>query len=390
MRKIHDSRPDPTAGETHDSRPDPVVDPLMTDAASADASAAPAHGGRREEATRRYGIPKEELLDFSASINLLGPSPAVLAAIRAAAVDLHYYPEESSAEFARLVAGYLGAFPDEIVPANGSIEAIYWLAAVVRPRRVLIVEPTFSEYRHACEAAGAVCDGYALEEDEGFALDAARMDPEGYDLVFLCNPNNPTGYLVPLDEVAALWRRCRSVGAGLVVDEAFMDFAGPEQSILTYGVFEGLYVLRSFTKSHALAGLRLGCLVAEAGFARHMRSVMPPWNVNSFALAAGGASLNDWDYMPRSRHENFAARGQLFADLEEIPGIEPLPSEANYLLCRLSAASSEELADSLGRQGILVRDCRSFPGLGDRYIRVAVRSERDNYQLVSAVRKALR
>ena len=367
-----------------------VVDPATAEQAAADKSAAPAHGGRREDAARRFGIPKEELLDFSASINLLGPSPAALAAIRAAAVDLHYYPEESSAEFARLVAGYLGVFPDEIVPANGSIEAIYWLATVVRPKRVLIVEPTFSEYRSACEAAGAVCDGYSLKEDEGFAFDAACLDPQGYDLVFLCNPNNPTGYLVPLDEVADLWRRCRAAGAGLVVDEAFMDFAGPEQSILTYGAGDGLYVLRSFTKSHALAGLRLGCLVADAGFAARMRSVMPPWNVNSFALAAGGASLKDWDYMPRSRDENFAARSRLFADLEGIHGIEPLPSEANYLLCRLSGAGSAELADTLGRQGILVRDCRSFPGLGNRYIRVAVRSERENYQLVSAIRKALR
>jgi threonine-phosphate decarboxylase len=373
----------------HESRPDPAVDPALVDPATADAGAAPAHGGRREDAARRFGIPKEELLDFSASINLLGPSPAALAAIRAAAVDIHYYPEESSAEFAKLVAGYLGVFPDEVVPANGSIEAIYWLAALVRPQRVLIVEPTFSEYRRACEAAGAVCDRYSLPEADGFAIDTACLDPAGYDLVFLCNPNNPTGYLVPLDEVVALWQRCRAAGAGLVVDEAFMDFAAPEQSILTYGASEGLYVLRSFTKSHALAGLRLGCLVAEAGFASRLRSVMPPWNVNSFALAAGAASLSDWDYMPNSRRENIAARSRLFADLEEIPGIEPLPSEANYLLCRLSGAGSGELADSLGRQGILVRDCRSFTGLDDRYIRVAVRGERDNYQLVSAIRKAL-
>lgn len=349
----------------------------------------PAHGGRREAAARRYGIPKEELLDFSASINLLGPSPAALTAIRAAAVDIHYYPEESSIEFARLVAEYLGVFPDEIIPANGSIEAIYWLAMVTRPRRVLIVEPTFSEYRHACESAGATCDGFSLLEEDGFAFDTDRLDPDGYDLVFLCNPNNPTGYLVPVGEVASLWRRCRSAGAALVVDEAFVDFTGPEQSILSYGASEGLYVLRSFTKSHALAGLRLGCLVSEAGFAARMRSAMPPWNVNSFALAAGGASIKDWDYILRSRHENEAARVRLFADLQGIPGIEPLPSEANFLLCRLSGAGSAELADRMGRHGILVRDCRSFQGLGDRYIRVAVRSERENYQLVSAVGKAL-
>ena len=356
---------------------------------AAGTGSAPAHGGRREDAARRFGIPKEELLDFSASINLLGPSPAALVAIKAAALDIHYYPEERARAFARQVASSLGVLPDEIVPGNGSIEVIYWLAAVLKPRRVLIVEPTFSEYRRACEAAGADCVSFMLEEEEGFAFDVERLDPQGCDLVFVCNPNNPTGYLVPVDEIAALWQRCRAAGAGLVVDEAFIDFSGPEQSVLSCGVSEGLFVVRSFTKSHALAGLRLGCLVAEAGFARRLGSKMPPWNLNSFALAAAEASLSDWGYLPRSRHENAVARARLFADLEAISGIEPLPSETNFLLCRLQGAGSAAVAEILGRQGILVRDCRSFEGLGDRYIRVAVRSGRENFQLVSAIRKAL-
>ncbi len=349
----------------------------------------PAHGGRREEAGRRYGIPKEELLDFSASINLLGPSPAALAAIRAAAVEVHYYPEERAENFSRLVADYLGTTPEEIVPGNGSIEVIYWLAAAIKPRRVLIVEPTFSEYRRACEVAGAHCDTYQLTEAGSFAFDTAGIDPRGYDLVFACNPNNPTGYLTPLDEMISLWWRCRTAGAGLVVDEAFMDFCGAEYSLLSLGAREGLFVLRSFTKSHALAGLRLGCLAAEPEFASRLREKMPPWNVNSFALAAGEASLKDWRYLEDSRWQNAAERARLFADLEATPGIEPQPSEANFLLCRLSRMGAAKLADRLGAQGILVRDCRSFSGLGDGYIRVAVRSERDNYQLVSALRKTL-
>jgi len=354
------------------------------------AGAFPTHGGRREEASRRFGIPREEFLDFSASINLLGPSAAALTAVKAAVVDIHYYPEEDAGAFMRLVAGYLGVFPDEVVPGNGSIETIYWLAVALRPARVLIVEPTFSEYRRAFTAAGAACDSYFLREDEGFALDPSLIQPEGYDLVVVCNPNNPTGYLSPVDEIAALWQKCRAAGAGLLLDEAFIDFTGPDQSVLAHGATEGLYVVRSFTKSHALAGLRLGCLVTETAFASRLRELMPPWNLNSFALAAAEASLTDWEYMPMSRLRNLEARGRLFNDLEAIPGMEPLPSEANFLLCRLVSGSAAALAESLGQKGILVRDCRSFPGLGDHYIRVAVRSERDNYQLVAAIKKALR
>lgn len=356
----------------------------------ADLESAPAHGGRRVEAQRRYGIPKEELLDFSASINLLGPSPEAVVAVRAAAGEIAYYPEEDSAGLVTTVADHLGVFPDEVVMGNGSIEIIYWLAVVLEPKRVLVIEPTFSEYRKACEAAGADCDSFQLLEQDAFALDVAEIQPAGYDLVFLCNPNNPSGYLVPLDEVAALWRQCRVAGAGLVVDEAFIDFAGHEESILSFGATPGLYVVRSFTKSHALAGLRLGCLAASAEFSALMRKRIPPWNVNVFARTAGKASLTDWEYMARTRRETAKARERLFDDLAGVPGVEPLPSEANFLLCRLAGIGSDELTARLARKGILVRDCRSFPGLENRYIRVAVRSGRENYQLVDAIRKAVR
>lgn len=350
---------------------------------------APAHGGRRQEAARRYGIPKEEILDFSASVNFLGPPSSAASAIRAAATETAHYPEEVPAELTVAVATHLGVFPDEVILGNGSIEVIYWLTTVLEPQRVLIIEPTFSEYRKACEAAGGDCDALELREREGFALDTERIRPEGYDLVFICNPNNPTGYLVPLEEMIALWKRCRDAGTGLVVDEAFIDFSSGEESVLSWGVSEGLYVIRSFTKIFALAGLRLGCLAAPEDFIAILKTRMPPWNINVFARAAGEAALSDYYYMARTWREIVSLRKRMLRELAAVPGIEPLPSEANFLLCRLSGLGSGEVADRLGRMGILVRDCRSFPGLGDRYIRVAVRAERENYQLVTALRKLM-
>lgn len=352
--------------------------------------AVPAHGGRREDAARRYGIPREELLDFSASINMLGPPAEVATALRVATQEVTYYPEEDAGALVRDMATYLGVLPEEVVPANGSIEAIYWLAASFRPRRVLIVEPTFSEYRRACEAAGARCDSFFLKEEDDFELDTTRLKPDGYDMVFVCNPNNPTGYCLSVDEVSWLWERCHAAGAALVVDEAFIDFAGHGASILSRGTRPGLSVLRSFTKSHALAGLRLGCLVTGAEAAGQLRASMPPWNINAFAIAAGQAGLGDPFYIFDTRNRIGAARDRLFEDLAGLPGLEPLPSAANFLLCRLQGIGSGELADRLGRGGILVRDCRSFAGLGDNYIRVAVRGDRENFQLVSELRKALK
>ncbi len=350
---------------------------------------APAHGGRRREAAQRFGIPKEELLDFSASINLLGPPPASVDAVRKAVAEIGHYPEESSRELSGQVAEYLGVQPGEVVLGNGSSEIIYWLAAVLAPCRVLVIDPTFCEYRRACRAAGAEVRSQLLHEESGFALDASRIRPDGFDLVFVCNPNNPTGGRAAFEEIEYLWHSCRRAGAALAVDEAFIEFGGCRESILTGGLGSGLYVIRSFTKSFALAGLRAGCLAAEAEFAQAMRRRLPPWNINAMARAALAAALADRSYRQSTPEATARAREQLFAELDDIAGIEPLPSAANFILVRLEKGGSAAIVEGLGRHGILVRDCRSFPGLGDRYIRVAVRSGRENYQLVAALRKIL-
>ncbi len=350
---------------------------------------APVHGGRRREAARRFGIPKEELLDFSASINLLGPPPASVDAVRKAVAEIAHYPEAASPGLAANVADYLGVLPGEVVLGNGSTEIIYWLAAVLAPRRVLVIDPTFSEYRRACLAAGAEVSSLLLPEAAGFALDVGRVQSHGFDLVFVCNPNNPSGYLAPFDEIEYLWGKCRQAGAGLVVDEAFIDFSGGE-SILTAGPVAGLYVIRSFTKSFALAGLRVGCLAATAEFAAAIRRRLPPWNINTMARAALEAALADHSYQEKTQAATARARERLFAELGQIAGIEPLPSAANFILLRLGNGGAAAVVDKLGRSGILVRDCRSFPGLGDSYIRIAVRAERENYQLVSALKRLFR
>ncbi len=363
------------------------------------ASADRAHGGRREEAARRLGIPKEELLDFSASINPLGPPPAALEAITKSLAEVAYYPEESGAGLAENVADFLGVAPAEVALGNGSIEIIYWLAALLGPRRVLIVEPTFSEYRTACQAAGAECESLMLAPADDFVLDVESVDPRGRDLVFVCNPNNPSGNLTDSEQILYLWQKCRAAGAALVVDEAFIDFAGAGSSVLSAGVREGLYVIRSFTKSFALAGLRIGCLAAEESLAAALRARMPAWNINCLARAAARAALADGDYLVRTRKLTPLLRERLFTDLNGVEGVRPFPSAANFILFHagpfgagrggIERGSSGDLAGRLELQGILVRDCRSFRGLGDGYIRVAVRDERDNSQLLSALRWAV-
>ena len=222
----------------------------------------------------------------------------------------------------------------------------------------------------------------ARRPDEGFRFDDAALDDlRGISVVFLCNPNNPTGDSLGYREVLDVAARVRGAGAVLVVDEAFADFV-PEVSVAAM-VDEGLWVARSFTKFFAIPGLRLGCLVCDD--AEIVQRLQPSWPVNAVAAAAGIAAVKDGSFAGASVAEVARLRGDLFGALEGLDGLQPFPGRANFLLVR----GPEGLAGRLARRGVLVRGCGPFLGLGPEYFRVAVRGATENGRLISALREEL-
>jgi threonine-phosphate decarboxylase len=249
--------------------------------------------------------------------------------------------------------------------------------------KALILEPTFSEYAAAARAAGLEpVRRVARRPADGFRLDPAALeDLEGVALVFLCNPNNPTGDTLTRAEVLEVADHVREWNAALVVDEAFADFA-PETGVAAEAG-EGLYVARSFTKFFAIPGLRLGCLVCDR--AGRVRELQPSWSVNAIAAAAGIAAVGDQNFVDASAAEVARLREELFGALEALPGLIPFPGAANFLLVRGPVGLPERLA----RRGVLVRGCEPFVGLGPEYFRVAVRGTAENERLVAALREEL-
>jgi threonine-phosphate decarboxylase len=330
-------------------------------------------------------VPEADFLDFSQNINPLGAPPAALAAARRALdEDTGTYPDLSYRALREALGAYVGVHPRRVVPTNGGAEALFLAArAAGGSGQALILEPTFSEYAPAAEAAGLEPARRVVRHPEDdFTLDPrALADLERVAVVFLCNPNNPTGGVLGREEVLEIAARVREAGAVLVVDEAFVDFV-PKASVAD-AVDDHLLVARSFTKFFAIPGLRLGCLICSDP--DPVQALQPSWPVNAVAAAAGTAAARDTDFAERSVRKVARLRAALTADLAALPGLTVFPGSANFLL----VGGPEGLTERLAHRRVLVRGCAPFPGLGPSYFRVAVRGERENGALVEAVRGAL-
>lgn len=343
-------------------------------------------------AERVYGIEKERILDFSANINPLGPSPRAIKALQNSLVNIKHYPEPQ-AESLRQEIARLTNLPEEmIILGNGAAELIYALGRVMKPRRVLVPVPTFSEYAGGFAEFPLV--EVALTRENNFAIEpdwlVELLQPG--DLMVLCNPNNPTGQLIERNRLNPLVKRAREVGAWLMMDEAFMDFVLPEQSLLPeLAANPSLLILRSLTKFYALPGLRLGYLAAAPEMIEKLSKALPPWRVNMLAQVAGVVSLQDRAYREKTFELINSQRSFLTAGLTAIPGLKPFPPAANFILvdCSGSGYTAGQIQDFLGPKGILIRLCDNFAGLDRGYFRVAVRCQEENAVLLHFLREII-
>lgn len=363
------------------------------------------HGGRVRKRAAMLGMEPEELLDFSANVNFLGPTLPVLAAARRAIDEMAWYPQDPPTPLRRAAAAYLRVPEDGMLMGNGASELISLVVASLRPERVLTVEPTFAEYARTARAWGAEVDRIETPEDDNFALTPQSVRNPGVaerirraDLVCLCDPNNPTGGLIDREVRTEIIRLAEDAGTWVLVDESFLGFTQvwPEGSAISLGS-ERVMVVHSLTKILALPGLRVGAAILPQTAAEPFRRRLPPWNVNCVAQAAALAALSDEEMLARTPRETEQRRNELAEGLEALPLVETvLPGEANFLCLRLAETAAqagghptrinaERVADLLlRRHGVLVRDLSRFPGMGSFYIRVAVKDHEENERLLSA------
>lgn len=356
----------------------------------------PAHGGNLVWAATLAGCPPNELVDFSASINPLGPPQSAIAAIQSHLGQIAAYPDPNYSELRAALGEYHQISPEWILPGNGAAELLTWVGwdLATLPYTVLVT-PAFGDYWRCLRAFNAeivdCCLWSQLPENLGEVgidqLLVSSPKSQGSGLL-LNNPHNPSGRLFRLETLLPYLEQFELV----VVDEAFMDFLPPQEQESLIGEvakFPNLVILRSLTKFYSLPGLRLGYAIAHPDRLRRWQQLRDPWPVNVLAAAVGVAVVRDTDFQQQTWSWLPPTRSHLFQGLRQLPGLNPHQSAANFLLVETQQSSSELQQALLQQHKVLIRDCLSFPELGDRYFRVAIRSQPENQLLLQGLRQVL-
>ena len=304
-------------------------------------------------------------IDFSVNTNPIGISENVKRAVIDGHDGFGVYPDSEYKLLRNSIAKKEKVLPSNVVCSNGAAEMIYAVARAVMPKRAILPMPTFSEYERALKSVCCEVSYYKLNEDNGFKIDQGFIDASrGMDMTFICNPNNPTGAVADRKIIENIKCMC-------IVDECFADFSQ------TYSMKGTMPVIKAFTKTYAMAGLRLGYMICDEDFAKKVREQMPMWNVSSPAQAAGIAALKEDKYINESINLIKKERKYLTDELLGM-GYKVFPSEANFILFK----GKEGLYEKLLQSGILIRKCENFIGLNEHFYRIAVKTHEENIELI--------
>lgn len=350
-------------------------------------------------AARELKRPLAQILDFSASINPLGPSPQVWRAISRVRQQLLHYPDPDCWALRQALAKRWQCDPAQIVVGNGSTELIHILPRALGIRNLAVVQPTFSEYAAAMDRSGgqvtALCSDrtqqYAFPADSLCQLLERRVPGRrAINAVVLCNPNSPTGQACRADDIMRVARLAQRRGIWLIVDETFADYCQERSILPLVASWSRVVVLRSLTKFYGLPGLRVGYAVAARSVVEQVRCLVPPWSVNAMGQVAAVAALQDTAHAKKSLAFMKKERARFSNALMSLPGCMVMPAHANYIYMELPDGwHASEATARLRREGILIRDCSSIPGATTGSIRVAVRSKRDNDRLLKSLTRLL-
>ena len=352
------------------------------------------HGGKLIEAAQANNLNPDQIVDFSANINFLGPPPLILEAIRTNVSKIENYPEINSKTLKNLIAEKHSLAAEQVTVANGAAEMIYQLNNVLNPQQVMVIDPTFSEYELAAESAGAEIRHFKLNQSADFIPDLEKLKADlnnQIDLLFICNPNNPTAHLIRADKLEAVIQKAAQEDIIVVVDEAFIDFLTEPEKYSTIKLLEShenLVILKSMTKLFAIPGLRLGYALTNKSLSLELESKRDPWSVNYFSQLAGEIIFSNQqeikDFVKLSRKKIAGERKYLYQRLNKFKQLKVYQPTTNYIFIDISETeyTSTELKQELAKKAVLIRNCDSYHGLQENYIRIAVKSRQENEILI--------
>ena len=330
-------------------------------------------------------------LDFSANINPYGTPEAVKQAVIDSVNDLRHYPDPYCRELVAAISEFEGVGKEKILCGNGAAELIFSFCRCLNPKKTLILDPCFSEYETALKSIGCEVIHFRLQKETDFQLKMnflLFLETFDGDTLMLCNPNNPTGQTISREMLEEILRVCEKKGISLFVDECFLDLTdgGERLTLKPYlDTYKNLFLLKAFTKSYGMAGLRLGyCLCGNAGLLQAMGQTTQPWNVSIPAQKAGVAALKQTAFLEKAKRTIREQREVLNQGLREL-GLRVVDSHTNYILFY----SERELREPLLEKGIQIRSCANYSGLEAGWYRIAVKLPEENEILLAALKELL-
>ena len=371
------------------------------------------HGGNIFQFAHEQRIEPYEVVDFSANINPLGPSQRGLDALNAQLRYISHYPDATNDDVLNAIADTYEMDKHQIIVGNGAAELLYAICRLPGYTGAFVPAPGFSEYKEALEASQIpVRDIFyrPWEDDNGkpyfevpyLALETFAAELKGQDgriIVFLGNPNNPDGTLLDKDHIRTVASMLKDANSLLVIDESFIDFVGNdplqdnEHSMRSLvNEFDNIIVVHSFTKFYAVPGLRIGAAFANETLITQLQQYIPSWSVNTLAQAYTKAALNDVDYIKRTKQELNEERAFMYNALDDIEGITVYPPSANFILFQVNqeGITANYINEELKKYNMIVRNCDSYVGLTNHWVRIAIKDHDTNIKLVDKLTNILK
>lgn len=357
------------------------------------------HGSDLEKIEKKYGINKETITSFSANVNPLGISYKLREELPSHIDAISTYPDREYTSLRKAIGAYIHTDYQNILVGNGSTELISLVIQLLRPKKALIIGPTYSEYEHEISLSGGRTHYFRLQESENFLLNETilfeALTPD-IDLLVICNPNNPTSSQITSKMMQSILDYCKEKEIFVMVDETYVEFSPNYAEITAIPLipyYDNIIILRGISKFFAAPGLRLGYAICKNHkLMQKMDSFKNPWTINSLAAIAGEIMFTDEQYIRDTRELISTERTRICNLLDSYSSIKYYPPHANFILLRIQKedVTSKDLFDIAIQNGLMIRDCSSFPFLDNKYIRFCFMRPEDNDALLKVLLEALK
>lgn len=352
------------------------------------------HGGNIEELSREFNLDKEKLIDFSANINPLGVNEKVKEAIIDALDKVEKYPDITYYNLKSAISNFEDIDYKNLVLGNGAAEIIFNLVRAINPKKVLIPAPTFSEYEEASLSINSSIEYYYLKEEKNWNIDEEILDliNEDIDIVFICNPNNPTGVITDKDILLRIIKKARKTKTIVAIDESFLDFVKDSHKyslVRLLKEYHNIFIIKSLTKLFAIPGIRIGYgLSSSKDIINKIQAISVPWNINILAEVAAITALDDKEYVEKSIAYIEEEKYYLYKELSKFNKIKVFNPSVNFIMFK--TLKDIDLKYELMKENIIIRSCSNYNGLNENYYRIAVRTREENEVFLDTLRKVLR